>query len=244
MENSKMQDSSSADQNASGPPEGKGYETPGRDMIIESTSDAIQSPTRTSSERLQTPKPVIETIGQTPGNANPAIAETAGFEHGEMSTADLLRAREDAEEQFARNPNHPQQYQDQGSAASTQEARDQAAGEMNTGRPTPASLIPNDQQQAPTDYVGSPHAGEPLMKTTPEVFGMDSIGRQEATMERERAQASQAEYGSGGLPSVGWDAEADAYARREMHTPSEPSDLDSIAPRMTNLPPEENSGEQ
>ncbi len=235
MDNSQKQNLPLEGQNPGGPSEGKGYETPGRDLIIESTSDAIQSPTRTSNERLQTPKPVIETIGQTPGAANPALAETTGFEHGQTSTADLLRAREDAEEEFARSAGKPQQYQNQGSAASTQEAKDQEAGETNTGRPN----WPNDQQQAATDSIGSPHEGESLMTGAPDTFGMNIVGRQDETIERERTQASQAEYGSGGLPAVGFDAEEDIYEKREMHNQSEPSDFDRGIPRMSNIPPEE-----
>src|SRR5947209_9019809 len=82
----------------SGPPEGAGYTTPGQDTIIQSGSPAVPSPSKPSEARLQTPRPVIESIGEVPADANPALAETAGFEEGRTTTADLLRARESAEE--------------------------------------------------------------------------------------------------------------------------------------------------
>lgn len=230
MENPQMKNTPLEAQNTVGPPEGKGYETPGRDVIIESTSDAIQSPTMTSNERLQTPKPVIETIGQTPGSANPALAETAGFEHGETSTADLLRARELAEEEYARSASNKAQYQDQGDETFAEDLEEGS----NTGRPN----WPGDKERPPVDFVGSPHSGDTLMASSPEVFGLDSIGRQEATMERARGEGSKREYGSGGVPSVGRDSGEEIYERRDMHNQTQPSELDSIAPNMSNIPSE------
>src|SRR3954453_17383905 len=93
---------------------GPGFDTPGRDTIISSTSPAVPSPSKPSNERLTEPDPVIDSIGETPGNANPALPETVEFEQGQLSTADLLRAGEAAEEEpvRARGDAHP--YQDQG----------------------------------------------------------------------------------------------------------------------------------
>jgi hypothetical protein len=236
MENQQIREILVTGQGTSGPPEDKGYDTPGQDTIIQSTSSAVPSPSQTSKDRLQTPKPVIETIGQEPGNANPARDETIGFEQGQMSTADLLRAREFAEEEFARSSGKPQQYQDQGqdqgNLASAQEFE-----EKDAGRPTPASLMPDDRQQAPLEYMESPRANEPLLSGAPEVLGGNIEGRQDRAVDSASTEASKAESNSG-LPSVGFDAEEDIYQRREMQTPSEPSDLNRIAPGMPNVPPD------
>jgi hypothetical protein len=81
-----------------------GYETPGEDKIIKSKSDAVPSPSATSEQRLQ---PLDSFIGgrvnEPPGDANPALDETIGYEKGQTSTADLLRAREGAEERVPRS---------------------------------------------------------------------------------------------------------------------------------------------
>src|SRR5438128_1954830 len=91
-----------------------GYDTPGEDSIMRSTSRAVPSPSKTSKQRLTPPDPVIESLGETPGDANPALAETVGAEQGQVSTADLLRARETAEEQRPRATGNIHPYQDQG----------------------------------------------------------------------------------------------------------------------------------
>jgi hypothetical protein len=80
-----------------------GYETPGEDTIIKSKSDAVPSPRETSEQRLQPPDSYIGgEVNETPGDANPALDETIGYEKGQTSTADLLRARESAEERIPR----------------------------------------------------------------------------------------------------------------------------------------------
>jgi hypothetical protein len=217
-----------------GPVEGAGYVTPGEDKIIKSASEAVPSPSRTSQERLQTPPARIESLGATPGNANPALDETAGFEQGEASTADLLRARETAEEQLPRTSGNVHPYQDQGAGASADEYR-----QSDTGRPN----WPDDRQEAPLDYMDAPRANEPLLAGAPDTFGLNIKGRQDWVMDRAGTQASEAESGSG-LPPVGLDAEEDIYERREMHTPSETSDIDRIAPGMVNNPVENEDGKR
>src|SRR5687768_15743165 len=77
----------------------RGYDTPGQDRIMESNSSAVPSPDRTTEDRIETPDQNISSIGEVAGDANPALAETVGHERGQVSTADLLRARETAEEQ-------------------------------------------------------------------------------------------------------------------------------------------------
>ncbi|HET6262665.1 MAG TPA: hypothetical protein VFG99_10575, partial [Chloroflexia bacterium] len=80
----------------------QGYDTPGGATIERSTSSAVPAPSQTSEERLTTPQDTIQSIGETPGDANPALVETIGAAQGQVSTADLLRAREGAEEQGLR----------------------------------------------------------------------------------------------------------------------------------------------
>lgn len=80
-----------------------GYETPGEDTLIKSHSDAVPSPTEPSEQRLQPPDSYIGgRVNEPPGDSNPALDETIGYEKGQTSTADLLRARESAEERDAR----------------------------------------------------------------------------------------------------------------------------------------------
>jgi len=80
-----------------------GYETPGEDTILKSHSDAVPSPSETSKHRLQAPDSYIGgEVNETPGDSNPALNETIGYESGQTSTADFLRAREAAEERDAR----------------------------------------------------------------------------------------------------------------------------------------------
>ena len=52
-------------QESQDPAEGVGYHTPGQDKIVESKSQAVPSPSKTSEERLADPKPVIESLGET-----------------------------------------------------------------------------------------------------------------------------------------------------------------------------------
>jgi len=80
-----------------------GYETPGEDTILKSKSDAVPSPSETSRQRMEAPDSYVGgEVNETPGDANPALDETIGYEKGQTSTADLLRARESAEERDAR----------------------------------------------------------------------------------------------------------------------------------------------
>jgi len=191
----------------------------------------VPSPSKTSNERLTEPDPVIDSIGETPGDANPALPETVEFEQGQLSTADLLRAREAAEEEpvRARGDAHP--YQDQGLGDASDEF-----DRSDTGRPA----WPDDRQENPIEYMESPRADSSLMAgSTDKLTGdLTMKGRTDMTVERGSTEGAARETRSG-LPPTGFTSEEDEYERREMHTPSEPSDLDRIAPGMLNIPPEE-----
>src|SRR5436305_10997388 len=156
---------------------GPGYETPGNDRIIQSSSPEVPSPSKTARERLTPPDPVIRSIGETPGDANPALDETIGFEQGQGGTADLLRARETAEEESvrARGDIHP--YQDQGLG----DAPDEFA-RSDTGRPA----WPDDRQENPIEYMESPRADSSLMAGSPDKLEGDLTmkGRTDMTVER------------------------------------------------------------
>src|SRR5690348_847907 len=84
-------------------PEGPGYGTPGEDRLISSNDPDVVAPSRTSAQRLTTPPAHLQSINEQPGDANPALQETVAEERGQGSTADLLRARETAEEQRLRD---------------------------------------------------------------------------------------------------------------------------------------------
>src|SRR5215210_2225055 len=134
----------SQQQESRDPSEGVGYHTPGQDKIVQSTSQAVPSPSKTSEQRLTDPKPVIESLGETPGSANPAREETIAAEKGQASTADLLRARETAEEQYPRATGNIHPYQDQGEGDAPDEFE-----QTDTDRP----VWPNDRQQNPIEYM-------------------------------------------------------------------------------------------
>src|SRR3954449_2154461 len=199
-----------------GPPEGKGYQTPGADRLDQSTSPAVPSPSRTTEERLQTPKSRIDSIGETPADANPALDETIGFEEGTASTADLLSAREFAEEQPPRARGNAHPYEDESNSTADEfEVKD-------AGRPN----WPDDRRQDPLEYMEAPRANEPLLSGNVEGFAEPHIkARQDRTMDIDGTEASKHESRSG-LPPVGLSSEEDIYEREEMQTPAEPSELD------------------
>ena len=102
----------------------QGYGTPGDDKILPNTDEAVSSPSVTSRQRMEPPDPYIGgDVNEKPGDANPALNETIGFEQGTASTADLLRARESAEETPTRE-------------AGAEMYADQPPDEDATGRPT------------------------------------------------------------------------------------------------------------
>lgn len=217
--------------------ERSGYATPGADEIIESSSRAVPSPSRTSEERLQGPKPVIESINETPGDANPALVETVGVEEGRLPTAEALRTREAAEEEHLKAA-QAQAYQDQGLGATPGEFE-----QVDTGRPN----WPDERLQAPMEYMESPRADSSLMSAgvggAPDVFDINFKGRVDATMDRDSTQAAAQESRSG-LAPTGYSPEEDKYERREMERPTEPSDLDRTAPGMINLPPRDKGDDE
>lgn len=205
----------------------QGYATPGEDAIAQSTSPAVPAPSQTSEERLTTPQDTIQSIGATPGDANPALVETIGAAQGNVSTADLLRAREAAEEQGLRAA-QAEAYADQASGVAS-EFEDTDAGRPNW---------PNDRREESVEYMDSPRADMPLGAGTADKLGIEAKGRVDWTMDRAGTQASAGESRSG-LPPVGMNAEEDKYEEREFGRPNEPSEIDQIAPGMVNLPPKD-----
>ena len=226
MDNQKSQGTNSGE---SGPPEGKGYQTPGQDTILHSSSPAVPTPSMPSESRLQTPPTVIDAIGETPADSNPALDETVGFEEGRTSTADLLLARETAEEQPAGGNSGTNLAQDSGSAP--EELRTHDAGRPNW---------PDDREEPPLEYMESPRANMPFLAGGQEPFGSQIEGRQDRAADLGSSEASVHESRTG-LPESGMDMEEDNYERREGHAPSTPSELDQIAPGMKNIAPEENN---
>jgi len=211
----------------------QGYATSGDDTIIDSTSDAVHSPTRREEERLTTPKPVIQSIGETPGDANPALAETLNAQQGQPgSTAEMLAAREGAEEAGLRTSGGGQTnsiYQDQRDGVASQEYLDSDSGRPNW---------PDDRQREPLDYMQSPRANAPLGTGGANMLDQALPGRVDAAVDRDSTQAAAQESRSG-LSPVGHHATEDTYERREFGRPTPPSDMDVIAPEMSNVPPED-----
>lgn len=218
----------------SGPPEGAGYETPGGEQIMQSSSSAVPSPSSPTEERLTTPKSQINSINEQPGDSNPALAETVGHEQGTLTTAELLRARETAEEQPVRANATIHPYQDQGSATTPDEWQ-----AKDTGRPN----WPNERQEDPLEYMESPRADAPLLSGAPDVYSPNFKPRVDAAMDRAGTQGSAGESRSG-LPPVGMSADEDNYEKREFGRPTESSDMDRIAPGMLNVPPHDDDDEQ
>lgn len=211
------------DQNNTGTP---GYHTPGQDTMLQSSSEAVSSPEKTSEERLDDPKPYIESINATPGEANPALDETAGAEQGSTSTADFLRAREAAEERPVQEAGL-QPYQDQSSGSRPEQFQD-----SNSGRPN----WPDDKQEEPINYMESPRANMPLGTGATDFYDRSLAGRVDAAVDRSSTEAEKGESRSG-LPHVGLDAEEDKYEQREFGQPQPPSDMETFAPGAPNLPP-------
>ncbi len=217
------QQSPDANGEQSGPPEGTGYQTPGQDTLLQSSSPAVPTPGMTSESRPQTPPSRIEAIGETPADSNPALAETVGFEEGRTSTADLLRARETAEEQPSGGGGPGNQPQDSGSAPD--ELRSQDAGRPNW---------PDDRQEPPLEYMESPRANMPFLAGGQEPFGSQIEGRQDRAADLGSTEASAHESRTG-IPASGMDMEEDNYEQQEGRAPSTPSELDQIAPGMKNI---------
>jgi len=213
----------------------EGYSTPGQDKIVESRSEAVPSPTETTEQRIDAPDAYIETIRAQPGEANPALGETIGQQEGTASTADLLRAREAAEEQHVRQAGR-EMYADQAPNTRPDEWED-----ADKGRPN----WPNDRQEQPVEYMDSPRSDAAYGATG--AGGGTGIDTQQLDAEVDRltsyegSVAGQAEARSG-MPQIGAHPDEDIYERREMGRPAEPSEMDMLAHGGVNLPPEDDDG--
>jgi len=207
----------------------QGYETQGEDKVVKSSSSAVPSPTQTSEQRLDAPKPVIESIGESPGSANPAMAETVGAAQGQVSTADMLLARETAEEGL--RGVGAQAYAEQSPGGSTP----QEFTQTDSGRPN----WPDDRKQAPAEYMDSPRADSSYFPSSIDKGGGPAFtGRVDSNIDSLSTQASAQESRSG-LAPVGMNADEDNYEEREFGRPAPPSDIETVAPGMVNLPPED-----
>jgi hypothetical protein len=211
----------------------KGWENPGDEKIIESNSEAIPSPSRTADERIQAPDGYIEAIKERPGDANPALGETLAHNQGTGSTADMLRAREAAEEQRLREAD-AHIYADQAPNTRPDEWED-----ADKGRPN----WPLDRQEQPIEYMDSPRTDAAYGATG--AGGGTGIDTQQLDAEVDRLTSYEGSVGGqaearSGMPQIGAHADEDIYERREMGRPSEPSEIDRLAHGMVNLPTEEN----
>ena len=213
----------------------KGFGSPGEDRILHSSSEAIPSPSQTSDERSKPADPYIESLGEAPGDDNPALRETIGMQTGEVSTSELLRARESAEETNLREA-QAEMYADQQSLDPSE------WGEKDRGRPN----WPSDRVENPNEYMESPRADSAYMAGSGAggSIGVDNQqlkARADALADRAGTEASKGESLSG-LSSPGTDREVDMYEQREVGRPTPPSEMDQFAPGMVNLPPEDDDG--
>lgn len=213
----------------------KGWENPGQERIIESRSEAVPSPSRTSDERIQEPDPYIETFNERPGDANPALDETLAHNQGTGSTADMLRAREAAEEQRLREAGG-HIYADQ-SNVMPEEWTD-----ADKSRPN----FPLDRQEQPIEYTDSPRIESSYGATG--AGGGTGIDSQQLEAEVDRLVAHESNeagkaWSRTGMPQIGSNAEEDNYAEREVGRPAPPSEMDMFSHGTPHLPPEEEDGE-
>lgn len=174
--------------------------------------------------------------GSGPGSDNPALEETYAEQSGEISTADLLRAREGAEEQILRQQG-AEMYADQSATARPDEHRDADAGRPN---------YPADRDRNPGEYMESPRADAAYLGGSGAGggSGQDTIqleAQADALADRAGTEGARGESPVH-LSSPGADTEAEIYAEREWTQPTPPSEMDMLAPGMVNLPPEDDNG--
>jgi hypothetical protein len=212
----------------------KGWENPGQEKIIESRSEAVPSPSQTADERIDAPDGYIQSIDERPGDANPALGDTLAYNQGTESTADLLRARETAEEERLRNAGG-QAYADQGTVLPEEWA------DKDKGRPN----FPLDRQEQPIEYTDSPRIESSYGATGAQ--GGTGIDSQQLEAEVDRMVAHESNvvnetWSRTGMPQIGANAEEDKYAQREVGRPSPPSETDMLSHGSPHLPPEDDNG--
>jgi len=215
-------------QGQSSAPEGTGYSTPGRDSIVQSGSPAVPSPSETSEERLTAPRPAIQSLGETPGDANPALSETVAAEEGQGTTADLLRAREAAEEQYLRDA-QAHVYQDQGP-----DTLDRQFSRTDSGQP---EFPFAHQEDASARTMDSPDVQESFEGMSQGVGSLDLRARAERTIDRAGDQTAYTDAMAGQGP-FGRKAEEYDAEGPEMQGSALPTDIDIVAPEMKNIPDE------
>jgi hypothetical protein len=171
--------------------------------------------------------------GSGPGSDNPALAESYAEEAGAISTADFLMARESAEEERLRQQ-QAKMYADQSRSLDHRQQRNDA-GER--------AAWPAEGEQSPAEYADAPHADSSYLGGSgASGFGFDTIefeGEVDAQADRMGAEAAKNQSPSGlGSPDTA-DPDADFYDRREYDQDNPPSDLDTFAPGMVYLPPDD-----
>jgi hypothetical protein len=202
-------DNSNSNQNAGqSAREGTGYSTPGQDQIVQSTSAAVPSPSETSAQRLTTPKGHLQSINEQPGDANPALQETIGEEQGQVSTADLLRARETAEEARLREA-QAQIYQD-----ASPDQIDREFSRTDSGQP---EFPFGYQEDASPRSIDSPDVQQDFESASGGVGSMNIRARAESMVERDGRETSYTDALHGEGP----------FGRRAQ-------ELDAEGPEMTN----------
>jgi hypothetical protein len=209
----------------------EGYGMPDTGAVEHSTSPAVPSPRRAGDDHLTTPPSTVEATGEEPGSANPALEETVALSQGQASTADLLRAREAAEEELQRQAGaEAPVYTGRPSSTTPDEFEVKDAG-----RPE----WPHDRERPPVTEMRPPHVDSSYLGGTVGTADPQMVGRIDAQMDVKRSQAAAGESRSGLAPvrdsvrDTGFD-----YEQHEFDKPAPPSDLDRVAPDMPDIPPE------
>jgi hypothetical protein len=220
-------DNSNRNQNAGqSAPEGPGYATPGQDRIVQSKSPAVPSPSETSEQRLTTPGSRIQSINEQPGDANPALQETIGEEQGQVSTADMLRARETAEEERLRAA-QAQIYQDAGP-----DEIDREFSRTDSGQP---DFPFKYQEDATPRSIDSPDVQQDFEGMTQGVGSMDLRARAEAMLDRDGPETAYTDalHGEGPFGREAQELDAEGPEMTNKFVPG-----DDVVHEMKNIPDE------
>lgn len=226
MDNPATNQGTGRDGGQGSPPEGAGYQTPGEDRLLQSNSPAVPSPSRPSEDKLTTPRPYLRSIDEQPADANPALPQTVAEGQGQANTADLLRARETAEEQYLRDA-QAHIYQDSGP-----DAINPRFSSTDTGQPD----VPfQHQEDATTESIDSVDVQQDFQSMSGGVGGMNLRARAEAMMDRDGPETAYTDAMSGQGPFGRKADELDISGPETTHkfVPN-----DSEIPPMKNIPDE------
>jgi hypothetical protein len=169
----------------------------------------------------------LQSINEEPGDANPALEETIGEEKGQVSTADLLRTRETAEEARLRGA-QAQIYED--------ESTDETNRELNRTDSGQPDFPFRYQEDATPRSIDSPDIQEGFVGATGGVGSMNVRARAESMLDRDGSETAYTDALHGEGPFGRRAQELDAEGP-EMTNTFVPGD-DEVLDGMKNIPDE------